>query len=58
MFMHVQRMINEIVPDEPDRMRPLILQYAAEGEVDALLMTGGTGISPRVFPPGGTGCST
>lgn len=37
----------EIVPDEPDRMRPLILQYGSGGEVDALLLTGGTGISPR-----------
>ncbi|MBV8609789.1 MAG: molybdenum cofactor biosynthesis protein, partial [Singulisphaera sp.] len=37
----------EIVPDEPERMRPLLQDFAARGEVDAVLVTGGTGISPR-----------
>jgi molybdenum cofactor biosynthesis protein B len=36
-----------IVPDEPDRMRPLLLSYRDRGDLDAVLMTGGTGISPR-----------
>jgi molybdopterin adenylyltransferase len=36
-----------IVPDEPARMRPLLLGFAARGEIHATLITGGTGISPR-----------
>jgi molybdopterin adenylyltransferase len=36
-----------IVPDEPERMRPLLLGFAARGEIHATLITGGTGISPR-----------
>jgi molybdenum cofactor biosynthesis protein B len=37
----------EIVPDEPDRIRPLIESIHARSEIHALLLTGGTGISPR-----------
>ncbi len=37
----------EIVPDEPDRMRPLLLSYRGRDDLHAVLMTGGTGISPR-----------
>jgi molybdenum cofactor biosynthesis protein B len=36
-----------IVPDEPDRMRPLLLSYRDRGDLHAVLLTGGTGISPR-----------
>jgi molybdopterin adenylyltransferase len=36
-----------MVPDEPERMRPLLLGFAARGEIHATLITGGTGISPR-----------
>ena len=36
-----------IVPDEPDRMRPILLDWSQHGQVDAILVTGGTGISPR-----------
>ncbi|GAC1465799.1 MAG: molybdenum cofactor biosynthesis protein MoaB [Isosphaeraceae bacterium] len=36
-----------IVPDEPERMRPLLLRYAAMPDLDAILVTGGTGISAR-----------
>jgi molybdenum cofactor biosynthesis protein B len=36
-----------IVPDEPDRMRPLLEAWRDRGDVDAALITGGTGISPR-----------
>lgn len=36
-----------IVPDEPDRMRPLLAAWRDRGDVDAVLITGGTGISPR-----------
>src|SRR5205823_1840841 len=36
-----------IVPDEPERMTPLFHDYAARDELHAVLVTGGTGISPR-----------
>jgi molybdopterin adenylyltransferase len=36
-----------IVPDEPDRMTPLLRHFAARGEIHAILITGGTGISAR-----------
>jgi molybdenum cofactor biosynthesis protein B len=36
-----------IVPDEPDRIRSAVSAYAASGDVQAVLLTGGTGISPR-----------
>jgi molybdenum cofactor biosynthesis protein B len=37
----------EIIPDEPDRMRPLLETYRDRGDLHAALLTGGTGISPR-----------
>ena len=37
----------EIVPDEPDAMRPLLQQFAARDDLHATLVTGGTGISAR-----------
>jgi molybdenum cofactor biosynthesis protein B len=36
-----------IVPDEPDLMRPQLQAFAARGDLDAILVTGGTGISAR-----------
>jgi molybdenum cofactor biosynthesis protein B len=36
-----------IVLDEPDRMRPLLLDWSSSAKLDAILVTGGTGISPR-----------
>jgi molybdenum cofactor biosynthesis protein B len=36
-----------IVPDEPDRIRPLLQSYRDRGDLHAVLITGGTGISPR-----------
>jgi molybdopterin adenylyltransferase len=36
-----------IVPDEPERMTPLLRGYASRNELHAVLITGGTGISPR-----------
>jgi molybdopterin adenylyltransferase len=37
----------QIVPDEPDRMDPLLRRYATRDELHAVLITGGTGISLR-----------
>jgi molybdenum cofactor biosynthesis protein B len=36
-----------IVPDEPDRIRGLLERYSGQGDIQAVLITGGTGISPR-----------
>jgi molybdopterin adenylyltransferase len=37
----------QIVPDEPDRLRPLLTALRDRPEVDAVLLTGGTGITSR-----------
>ena len=37
----------EIVPDDPQRMRVLLNQVTQREDVDAILMTGGTGITQR-----------
>lgn len=37
----------EIVPDEADRIRSSIESHHARGDIHAVLLTGGTGISPR-----------
>lgn len=37
----------EIIPDEPQRMSELLRQLTARGDVDAMLLTGGTGLSNR-----------
>jgi len=36
-----------IIPDEPERMRLLLQPLAARDDLDAILMTGGTGITSR-----------
>lgn len=36
-----------IVSDDPEPMRQLLTQYQTRDEIDAILMTGGTGISRR-----------
>ena len=40
-------MEREIVPDEPERMRPLLEAWRVRDGLDAILITGGTGISAR-----------
>ncbi len=42
---HVSR--REIIPDEPDRMRPLVAELVRDRAIDAVLLTGGTGIGRR-----------
>ncbi len=37
----------DILPDEPDRMRPLLADLSQRGDIDAILLTGGTGITSR-----------
>ena len=36
-----------ILPDEPERMRPLLIEFHQRADVDAVLLTGGTGIASR-----------
>jgi molybdenum cofactor biosynthesis protein B len=40
-----------IVPDEPGRIGPQLLQYGRRDDLDAVLITGGTGISARDQTP-------
>lgn len=42
-----QVVAREIIPDEPSRMRPLLEKLRDGTEVDAVLLTGGTGITSR-----------
>jgi len=37
----------QIIPDEPRRMRGLMAELAGRDDVDAILLTGGTGLSRR-----------
>jgi molybdenum cofactor biosynthesis protein B len=37
----------QIVPDEPELMTQLLVTYRKRQDIQAVLMTGGTGISPR-----------
>jgi molybdopterin adenylyltransferase len=37
----------EIVRDDPTQMRPLVVALCQRGDVDAVLLTGGTGIASR-----------
>lgn len=39
--------VREIIPDEPSRLRPLVDRLAAQADLDAILLTGGTGIGSR-----------
>lgn len=40
-----------VIPDEPVPMREALLKYVASAEVDAVLLTGGTGIAARDQTP-------
>ncbi len=42
-----QVVLREIIPDEPAPMRTLLEQCRENAEIDAVLMTGGTGVSAR-----------
>ena len=42
-----QVVAREIIPDEPETMRPLVQTLGNRGDIEAILMTGGTGISSR-----------
>lgn len=40
-------LVRDLIPDEPERMRTLISSWRARGDLQAILMTGGTGIGQR-----------
>lgn len=40
-------LVRDLIPDEPERMRSLISSWLARGDLQAILMTGGTGIGQR-----------
>ena len=40
-----------IVPDEPEAIRAAVLRAIARPDVDAVIVTGGTGVSPRDSTP-------
>lgn len=44
----------QVVPDETDRIVPVLLRWADGGEVDVILTTGGTGFGPRDVTPQAT----
>jgi molybdenum cofactor synthesis domain-containing protein len=43
-----------VLPDEEDAIREALARQAASGEVDVILTTGGTGVSPRDVTPEAT----
>lgn len=43
-----------LVPDETDRIARTLIEWADGGEVDVILTTGGTGLSPRDVTPEAT----
>ncbi len=43
-----------IVPDEPELVRARLREWADSGEIDLILTTGGTGLSPRDRTPEAT----
>jgi len=43
-----------VVPDEPSEIRAKLIEWADSGEIDLILTTGGTGLSPRDRTPEAT----
>ena len=43
-----------IIPDEPDQIADMLRSWADTGEMDVILTTGGTGLSPRDVTPEAT----
>ncbi len=45
---------SEIIPDEQDLIREILIDYADNKHLDLLITTGGTGVSPRDVTPDAT----
>jgi len=41
----------KIIPDEPDKIKKMIIQYSDDMKLDLIMTTGGTGMSPRDVTP-------
>ena len=46
--------VRSVVPDETDRIAGKLVRWADSGEVDVILTTGGTGLTPRDLTPEAT----
>lgn len=44
----------KIIPDEPDQIKQLLVNYSDIDQLDVVITTGGTGLSPRDFTPEAT----
>lgn len=42
-----QVVARDLIPDNPQRMRPLVADWSRRDDIDAILLTGGTGLSSR-----------
>lgn len=42
-----QVVAHDLIPDDPQRMRPLVADWSRRDDIDAILLTGGTGLSSR-----------
>lgn len=42
-----QVLARDLIPDDPQRMRPLVTDWSRRDDIDAILLTGGTGLSSR-----------
>ncbi|GMV64309.1 MAG: hypothetical protein AMXMBFR75_01170 [Candidatus Hinthialibacteria bacterium] len=43
-----------IIPDEPEQIKQLLIKYSDADQLDLVITTGGTGLSPRDFTPEAT----
>lgn len=44
----------DIIPDDPETLKEILMSWADGGELDVILTTGGTGFSPRDVTPEAT----
>lgn len=42
-----QVVARDLIPDDPQQMRPLVADWSRRDDIDAILLTGGTGLSSR-----------
>lgn len=49
-----EAVVRTIVPDEPEQIREMLVEYVDEEAVDVVVTTGGTGLTPRDQTPEAT----
>lgn len=52
--MGVRVVVQNVVPDEPDKIRRALTDLTDAGEIDLVITTGGTGLTPRDVTPEAT----